>query len=143
VLFPLTAGTALIGHDSWADGRIGDFFRLSSFLERLHPHRGTPGLKKLALWKKLNSLAIRRAAYLDFTLGKAHRDSKDVLVLYACASLFVQPVGMKVGYPMRIICPIFACQAVGTAACPPLCVSIIKKPDLGDPVLNLFAGHTH
>ena len=26
-VIPLTADTALIGHDSWADGRPGDFFR--------------------------------------------------------------------------------------------------------------------
>jgi hypothetical protein len=35
---PLTADTALIGHDSWADGRFGDFFGSDVGLNGLCPH---------------------------------------------------------------------------------------------------------
>jgi 3',5'-cyclic-AMP phosphodiesterase len=38
-VIPLTANTALVGHDSWADGRLGDFFRSEVMLNGCAAYR--------------------------------------------------------------------------------------------------------
>ena len=70
----LTPGTALVGHDEWADGRLGDLdgsdVILNDFLliDELKHWRDTDTLDKPALRRALEALGDEAAAYLKGVL---------------------------------------------------------------------------
>jgi Icc-related predicted phosphoesterase len=133
----LTARTGLIGHDSWADGRLGDYANsrviLNDFLL----------IKDLAVtWpdpderlKTLNALGDEAAAYVDRWLPEALERFEQVLFL-----THVPPFEAACWHQGRISdkdwLPHFTCQAVGDA----LVRGMQERPDRH---LTVLCGHTH
>src|SRR5207253_6893748 len=68
---PLTADTALVGHDSWADGRLGDFFRSEVMLNDYLLIEELRGGNKQELYAKLNALGDEAASFLDTHVREA------------------------------------------------------------------------
>lgn len=131
----LTPQTALIGHDSWADGRCGDFFRstvqlndylLINELKRLHPYK---------LHEKLNQLGDEAAAYLAAQLTQALATHQNILLL-----THVPPFREACWHQGQISddtwLPHFANQAVGQR----LATIMADHPKHQ---LTILCGHTH
>jgi Icc-related predicted phosphoesterase len=108
----LSSRTALVGHDGWSDGRLGDFFgspvRLNDykFIDELR------GLDKDELHHKLNALGDEAAAYLKQVLTQALSQFNEVIVL-----TYVPPFRESCLYSGKPgndnWLPHFTCKAVG------------------------------
>jgi len=140
----LSETTALVGHDSWADGRCGDFFRsdllLNDYLliEELSiaaEMRRFDSYDKQKLFQKLNALGDEAAEYIRRVLGEA---------LGAFPSAFV----LTHAPPFRESCwhqgkisdqnslPHFACRVFGEA----LLEVLDQHPGCR---VTVLCGHTH
>ena len=80
-VIPLTGATTLTGHDSWADGRIGDFFGAQVMLNDYVLIAELRGLDKQQLYAKLNALGDEAAGYLDRYVREALSQRRNVIVL--------------------------------------------------------------
>ena len=136
----LTPDTALIGHDGWADARLGDFDRseviLNDYLliEELST-QWRLGLDKAALRQALHALGDEAAQYLQSTLEDAlGRYRRVILVTH------VPPFREAACYEDRLCndewLPHFSCQAAGER----LRGVMEAHPD-GE--LLVLCGHTH
>jgi 3',5'-cyclic AMP phosphodiesterase CpdA len=131
----LTANTALIGHDSWADGRLGDFFGSDVIMHDHNRIEEFSRLSKPELFKKLNALGDEAAKYLDARAQQALSCSRDVVVL-------THPP------PFREAClregqiagenylPHYTCQVVGDR----LAALMREHPQNN---MTILCGHTH
>jgi Icc protein len=131
----LTAATALIGHDSWADGRCGDFFRSDVLLNDYLLIRELSDLPKQALYSKLNALGDEAAVFLEQRATEALTTRPNVIVL-----THVPPFREACWHEGRISdddwLPHFACRAVGERL-----ASVMRaQPDCG---MTVLCGHTH
>jgi Icc protein len=132
---PLTATTALVGHDSWADGRLGDFFGSEVLLNDyvLIAELRAPG--KPARYAKLNSLGDEAAEFLD-------RQGREAIALYRNIVVLthVPPFREACWHEGRIsdddYLPHFACRAVGDR----LAAIMRGHPDRQ---MTVLCGHTH
>ena len=132
---PLTANTALTGHDSWADGRIGDFFASEVMLNDYVLIAELRGLDKRERFAKLNVLGDEAAEYLDRHVREALSQRRDVIVL-----THVPPFRDSCWHEGRIsnddFLPHFACRAVGDR----LAAIMSGRPDR---TMTVLCGHTH
>ncbi len=114
----LTPSTALVGHDGWADGRLGDLdgsdVILNDFLliDELRHWRDTHTLDKPALRRALEILGDEAAGYLKGVLATAAKQYPKVIV-----ATHVPPFREAAWYQGRPSAddylPFFACKAVG------------------------------
>jgi predicted MPP superfamily phosphohydrolase len=137
----LTPSTALVGHDGWADGRLGDLdgsdVILNDFLliDELKHWRDQYLLDKPALRRALESLGDEAAAYLREVLALAAKQHPNVII-----ATHIPPFRDAAWYQGRPSAddylPFFSCKAVGDM----LLEAAQKHP--GCQILVL-CGHTH
>lgn len=134
-IVPLTANTALIGHDSWADGRLGDFYRSDVMLNDYFQIEELCELLKPQLLAKLNALGDEAALFLEDHARQALAQWRNVLVL-----THVPPFRESCWHEGRISAddylPHFACKAVGDR----LAALMRKHPQNN---MTVLCGHTH
>jgi predicted phosphohydrolase len=114
----LTPQTALIGHDGWADARLGDFEKshvvLNDYvaIEELRKWKGESALDKPALAEALNALGDEAARHLERALRPAVANHSSVIAL-----THVPPFREAAWYRGKNSdddhLPHFACKAVG------------------------------
>jgi Icc-related predicted phosphoesterase len=131
----LTAATALIGHDSWADGRLGNFFRSEVMLNDYVLISELYGVQKQELYSKLNALGDEAARFLEEKALEALTRYKNLIVL-----THVPPFRDSCWHEGRIssddFLPHFACRAVGDRL-----GSVMRgHPDCK---MEVLCGHTH
>ncbi len=137
----LTRQTALVGHDGWADGRLGDFDRSDVFLNdyvairELRKWKGEFALDKPALRAALNALGDEAARHIENVLQEAVAKYPSVI-----AVTHVPPFKEAAWYDGRHsddnYLPHFACKATGDA---------MRKVMEANPQSRLLVlcGHTH
>lgn len=132
---PLTAATALIGHDSWADGRLGDFFRSEVLLNDYVLISELRDQGKKARYAQLNALGDEAAEFLEGRACQALAGWRDVIVL-----THVPPFRESCWHEGRVsddeYLPHFACRAVGER----LAAVMRGQPDK---TMTVLCGHTH
>lgn len=131
----LTKETALVGHDSWADGRFGDFEGSSVELNDFR------FIDELKLWdrsdrlKAVQKLADAAAEHLKRVLPMALKDHRHILVMN-----HVAPFKEACWHEGRLSgddwLPFFSCKAAG---------DILKDVMKGHPdaEMTVLCGHTH
>jgi predicted MPP superfamily phosphohydrolase len=117
-IIELTSKTALVGHDGWADGRLGDLDRseeiLNDFLliDELRCWKDPQTLGKPALRRALQALGDEAAGYLKGVLASAAEKYPHVII-----ATHVPPFREAAWYEGRPsnndFLPFFACKAVG------------------------------
>ena len=132
---PIGEDTSLVGHDSWADGRLGDYWGsgvvLNDFLliEEFLP------LGKRERLDLLQTLANDAAAYFERVLPEAFANSQSVVLL-----THVPPFRQACRHEGKIsaddFLPFFASEIVGNAL-----ISVMEAHP--DKHLRVFCGHTH
>ncbi len=131
----LTGQTALIGHDSWADGRIGDFFGSEVMLNDYVLIEELRGLSKPRRLQKLQALGDEAALFLEDQARQALATRRNVLVL-----THVPPFRQSCWHEGKISAedylPHFACSAVGDR----LAALMREHPRNG---MTVLCGHTH
>lgn len=132
---PLTGATALVGHDGWADGRVGDFMRSEVMLNDHVLIKELRIPSKRELYEKLNALGDEAAAFLDARVREALAQYVNIVVL-----THVPPFREACWYEGRIsdddYLPHFACKAVGDR----LAAIMREHPDRK---MTVLCGHTH
>ena len=132
---PLTGDTALVGHDSWADGRLGDFFRSEVMLNDYALIAELRGLNKGERYAKLNALGDEAAEFLGNHTAEALARWRNILVL-----THVPPFRESCGHEGRIssddYLPHFACGGVGDR------LAAIMR-DHPNNAMKVLCGHTH
>lgn len=132
---PLTPSTALVGHDSWADGRLGDFedspVELNDFflIDELYL------ISKADRLAKMQELAEDAAEHFRRVLPRALRDHREVLVL-----THVPPFREATWHRGKVSdpdwLPYFSSKAVGDV----LRSVMTRHPERS---LTVLCGHTH
>jgi Icc-related predicted phosphoesterase len=131
----LSEETTLIGHDSWADGRFGDYDLSEVMLNDYFLIKDFKDLSKAERLHAMNTLADEAAIHLNINLPKALKISQTVILL-----THVPPFREacwhegKISGPDHL--PHFACKAVGDVL-----YNIMEKHP--DKKLILLCGHTH
>ena len=137
----LSPQTAIVGHDGWADARLGDFGRSDVFLndyvaiQELRKWKGEFALDKPALREALNVLGDEAARHFENVLQQVVAQYPFVI-----AVTHVPPFKEAAWYNGRHsddnYLPHFACKAVGDA---------MRKVMEANPQSRLFVlcGHTH
>ena len=134
---PATLGprSALMGHDSWADGRLGDFFRSKVVLNDYLLIAELRGLDKPKLFAKLNELGDCAASYLEGGATQALALRRNVVVL-----THVPPFREACWHEGRISdddwLPHFASKSVGERLKSAMCTH-------PDGTMTVLCGHTH
>ena len=131
----LSDATALVGHDSWADGRLGDYARSQVLLNDYLYIRDFVGLDRARRLDKLNALGDEAAAHFARLLPQAFERCASVVLL-----THVPPFEGACWHEGRIsgpdYLPHFACGAVGDVL-----VEVMRaRPDRQ---LTVLCGHTH
>ncbi len=140
----LSETTALVGHDSWADGRCGDFFRSNVLLndyvliEELsvaEDLRRFGFYDKEKLFRKLNALGDEAAQHIRRVLAEALEAVPNAMVL-----THVPPFRESCWHEGRIsgddFLPHFTCQAFGDT----LLEVLEQHPSRS---VTVLCGHTH
>jgi predicted phosphohydrolase len=136
-VFPLTPEAALIGHDSWADGRLGDYANspviLNDYLFIKDLAATWPDAHERL--RKLNALGDAAAAFFDRLLPEALDRFEKILLL-----THVPPFEAACWHEGRIsdsnYLPHFTCKAVGD-------VLLRRMQERPDRQLTVLCGHTH
>jgi predicted MPP superfamily phosphohydrolase len=131
----LTESTALAGHDSWADGRLGDFYRMPLVLNDYYLIEELRDLSHSARLGKLHHLGDEAAEYLRSVVPAASRDYRRVILL-----THVPPFRESCWHEGRISSdewlPHFSCKAAGDVL-----LEVMKaRPDCE---LTVLCGHSH
>jgi predicted MPP superfamily phosphohydrolase len=137
----LTPTTALVGHDGWADGRLGDLdgsdVILNDFLliDELKCWRHDHTLDKPALRRALETLGDEAAGYLKSVLAPAAEQYPKVIV-----ATHIPPFREAAWYEGRPsaadFLPFFSCKAVGDVL-----VEVAKAHPRCQ--ILVLCGHTH
>jgi len=131
----LTGKVALAGHDSWSDGRLGDYAQSEVMLTDYFGIEDLSGLSKEARLAKLNCLGDEAAEFLDSHVRRALGRRPEVLVL-----THVPPFREACWHEGKIsrdeYLPHFGCRAVGDR----LLSIMLENPDKQ---MTVLCGHTH
>jgi Icc-related predicted phosphoesterase len=131
----LTDNTALVGHDSWADGRLGDFFGSDVMMNDYALIAELTGLSWTERYAKLNALGDEAAEFLEDRVAEALSQRRHVVVL-----THVPPFGESCWHEGSIsnddYLPHFACRAVGERL-----ANIMRVHP--DSMMKVLCGHTH
>jgi Icc protein len=127
--------TGLLGHDSWADGRFGDYEGSNMILNDYFLIRDLALADKVARLRKMQRFAHSAAAFFSRELPRALRRFDRVIVL-----THVPPFREACWYQGRISndssLPHFACKTVGDV----LLGAMRSHPDRR---MTVLCGHTH
>jgi Icc protein len=133
-VIPLTANTALIGHDSWADGRLGDFYRSEVALNDYVLIQELRKLRKEQRYAKLRALGDEAAEFLAIRASEALAWRNIVVLTH------VPPFREACWHEGQIsnddYLPHFACRAVGER------LEAIMRGHPGNS-MTVLCGHTH
>lgn len=131
----LTPRTALLGHDGWGDGRLGDYAASTVRMSDHHLIEELTGLDRAELQQRLMRLGDEAADHLGPRLSAALEAYEEVILL-----THVPPFREACWYQGRTTddnwAPFFTCQAVGDL----LRETMGGRPDRR---LTLLCGHTH
>ena len=131
----LTPATGLVGHDGWADGRLGDYARSEVLLNDYRLIEELAGLDKHERLARLQALGDEAAAHFRAVLPEALGRFPHVLVL-----THVPPFREACWHRGRISdddwLPHFSCRAVGEA----LVEAMAAHPQSE---MTVLCGHTH
>jgi 3',5'-cyclic AMP phosphodiesterase CpdA len=131
----LTDNTALVGHDSWADGRLGDFFGSDVMMNDYALIAELTGLSWTERYAKLNALGDEAAEFLEDRVAEALSQRRHVVVL-----THVPPFRESCWHEGSIsnddYLPHFACRAVGERL-----ANIMRVHP--DSMMKVLCGHTH
>ena len=132
---PLTGETGVVGHDGWADGRLGDYWGSDVELSDWGLIADLAGLDRRDRLAKLHELGDEAAAHFRAVLPDALARFRHVLVL-----THVPPFRDACWYRGRVsgddYLPHFACRAVGDV----LADAMTSRPDRR---MTVLCGHTH
>jgi predicted phosphohydrolase len=131
----LSPSVGLVGHDGWADGRIGDYERSMVMMNDYRLIEELSGFGKRQRWAVLKQLGDAAAAAIRHTLPRALDRYQQVVLL-----THVPPVREACWYNGRIsddewICH-FTCKAVGDSL-----LEIARRYTHRE--LTVLCGHTH
>lgn len=131
----LTKDVALVGHSSWADGRLGDYYKSQVMLNDYSLIKDFAGLTKAQRFQKLNELGDHAAIKLKNDVEAALKHYNRLICL-----THVPPFREACWHEGKIsnddYLPHFACKAVGDVL-----RSIMEKhPEVH---LTILCGHTH
>lgn len=131
----LTADVALVGHDGWADGRMGDYHASPIMLNDYQLIQDLAKLTRQQRRSKLNALGDEAAGHVHNGLSAALTSNTHVYLL-----THVPPFREACLYDGRIAdddwAPHFTCQAVGH-------VIMEIMPDHPNCELTVLCGHSH
>ncbi len=131
----LTETTCLVGHDGWADGRLGDYYGSTVVLNDWHLIAELAWLNPTARLKWLNALGDEAANHLRAVLPDALARFNHVLV-----ATHPPPFREACWYEGRLSngnwLPHMTCKAVGDV----LTAAMTAHPDQR---MTVFCGHTH
>jgi len=131
----LAPGIALIGHDGWADARIGDYEGSAVMLHDYELIDELKQLGKLERWPRLKQLGDEAAAHIDQTLTAALATSSHVYLL-----THIPPTRSSCWYNGEVSddewAPHFTCKAVGDVI-----LRIMREQR--ERRLTVLCGHTH
>jgi predicted MPP superfamily phosphohydrolase len=131
----LTETTALVGHDSWADGRLGDYAASNVMLNDYELIEELKDLRKPERHARMKALGEEAADYLEQRTRQALASYRKVLLL-----THVPPFREACWHEGRIsddnFLPHFACGIVGDR----LRTLMQEHPDQS---LTVLCGHTH
>jgi 3',5'-cyclic AMP phosphodiesterase CpdA len=131
----LTPETGLLGHDGWADGRLGDFAISPDLLTDYFIIRELSGLDSSTRLSRLHALGDQAAAYVREMLPRALARFPTVLFV-----THVPPFREACWHEGRISddewLPHFTCKAVGEALVEIMCEHPHRH-------LTVLCGHTH
>ena len=134
-IIELTRDTGLIGHDGWADGRLGNAARSEVMLNDYFLIREFVGLSRSERFSKLNSLGDESAHYFKSHLPSALTRFRNLLLL-----THVPPFKESCWHEGQIsddeFLPHFTCNAVGNVL-----IEIMQRHPECD--LTVLCGHTH
>ena len=134
-VWPLTWSVGLIGHDGWADARVGDYDRSTIMLNDYKLIAELSGVDKTTRRPLLQSLGDEAAAAIRCVLPKALSRYRELYLL-----THVPPFREACWHEGAISddqwSPHFTCRAVGTAL-----VEIMRHHP--DHRLTVLCGHTH
>ncbi len=132
---PIGEDTSLVGHDSWADGRLGDYWRSGVVLNDFLLIEEFLLLGKPERLELLQALANDAASHFEELLPRAFGNSRSVVLL-----THVPPFRQACWHEGKIsaddFLPYFASKVVGDVL-----LSVMEAhPDCN---LRVFCGHTH
>jgi len=134
-IIPLTEKTCLVGHDSWADARLGDYKNSQVMLNDYKYIAELQYLSKEERRIKLNALGDEAADHFWKTLPDAVKQYQHILVL-----THVPPFREACWHEGQIsnddYLPHFSCKAVGEVL-----VDIMRS--YPDRQMTVLCGHTH
>ncbi len=134
-MIKLTDNTCIIGHDSWADGRYGNYNSSNIVLSDHYFIKELAGITKNERLKKLNDLGDEAALQIWLVLSQALKQFQNVILL-----THVPPFKEASWYKGAISgddwLPHFSCKAVGD-------VLLKKMKEYPDKNLTILCGHTH
>ncbi|HKA01274.1 MAG TPA: metallophosphoesterase [Candidatus Solibacter sp.] len=131
----LTPTTALVGHDGWADGRLGDFWHSRVELNDYILIRDLADLPKARLFDRLNALGDEAADYLEEQSRSAVERYRNIYVL-----THVPPFREACWHEGHISddnwLPHFACKSIGER------LGAVMR-DHPQSRMTILCGHTH
>ena len=134
-IITLTKNTCLIGHDGWADGRLGDYWNSPVMLADYKNITNFMGLDKGARFRELNRLGDEATDFISEHLTKALRKF-DHVVLVTHVPPFRDACWHQGEISDENYTPHFACKAMGD--------KLLKiMGNMSDHHLTVLCGHTH
>ena len=131
----LTPRTALIGHDSWPDGRLGDYAGSSVELNDFYLIEELIGCSKADRLERMQTLGDEAASHFRPVLPEALRDHDEIIAL-----THVPPFREAAWHEGQISAddwlPFFACGSVGE-------ILVATMRDSPSAQLTVLCGHTH
>jgi predicted MPP superfamily phosphohydrolase len=131
----IATDTALVGHDSWADGRLGDYEQSQMMLNDFALIRDLAGLSKGERLRKLNRLGDEAADYFRHSVPRAF-ETYSHLILLTHVPPFKESCWHNGAISDDDGLPFFACKAVGDVLLEIMQVYPHRR-------LTVLCGHTH
>ena len=130
----LTAGTALVGHDGWGDGRLGDYHSSMVELSDFLYIKEVTGLSKSERLQRIGALGDEAAQHLTEVLPEAL--ASDHVVVLTHVPPWAEAAWHEGGHSGPEWLPFFSCKAVGEV----LRATMLSHPNKE---MTVLCGHTH